>query len=184
MDRFEFVMVLLSIIIGLGIGGLLTNVARQIRAGSKCKGFWVHSGVVAALFLAFLQMWWESWGLQRMDVWTFPLLLLMLVPPSGLFIISHLIYPNKLEGADLESYYFAKTQLIWSVAALTVVVATLFYPIAFGDQLIQMDNLASLFMLVLCVLLAKSRLRALHLGALPVVLVIMVLDIMIFRPVI
>lgn len=51
MDRFEFLMVLLSIIVGLGISEILTNVARQIRARKSVQGFWVHSGVVVMLTL-------------------------------------------------------------------------------------------------------------------------------------
>lgn len=51
MDRFEFLMVLLSIIIGLGVSEILTNVAKHIRARKSVRGFWVHSGVVVMLTL-------------------------------------------------------------------------------------------------------------------------------------
>ena len=111
MDRFEFLMVLLSIIIGLGISELLTNVAIQIRARKSTRGFWVHSGVVVLLFLSFLQLWWESWELRTVEVWTFPALLMMLAAPAALFVISHLVYPDKIEDADLEEYYFRNTRV-------------------------------------------------------------------------
>ncbi len=183
MDRFEFLMVLLSIIVGLGISELLTNVARQIRARQTCRPFWVHSGVVVLLFLAFLQIWWESWGLRSVEIWTFPALLLMLAGPAGLFVISHLIYPDEIEGADLESYYFKNARVLWSIAALTVVAASGFRPLAFGHELFQMDNLSSFLMLGLFAGLAVSKHRILHLAALPAVLAMLILDIMVFKPV-
>ena len=36
------------------------------------------------LFLGFLQIWWESWGLRELDQWAFPHLLLLLVTPVTL----------------------------------------------------------------------------------------------------
>ncbi len=67
MDRFAFVMVLFSIIVGLGITELLTNVARQIRLRSKTKFSLLHTSVVAILFVALLQQWWEAWALQSVS---------------------------------------------------------------------------------------------------------------------
>ena len=43
MSLFEFLMVLVSIIIGLGIAEILTGIARQIRCRSSIQGYWVHS---------------------------------------------------------------------------------------------------------------------------------------------
>lgn len=183
MDRFEFLMVLMSIIIGLGISELLTNVARQIKARKTSRPFWVHSGFVILMFLAFLQIWWEAWELRSVEVWTFPALLMMLAAPAGLFVISHVMYPDVIEGADLEDYYFRNSRVLWSVAALVVISATGFRPLAFGYDLITPDNLSSLMMLVLFVTLAASRRKALHLAGLPAIMAMLVLDIMIFKPV-
>ena len=183
MDRFEFLMVLLSIIIGLGISELLTNVARQIRARKNHRSFWVHSGVVALLFLAFLKMWWESWDLQTVDLWTFQALLLMLAGPAGLFVISHLIYPDEIEGADLEAYYFENTRVLWLVATLIVVASVGFRPLAFGQPLFIIGNLSSFLMFGLFLVLAISKQRALHMAALPAILAMLILDILAFKPV-
>ncbi len=67
MDRFAFVMVLFSIIVGLGITELLTNVARQIRLRSKTKFSLLYTSVVAILFVALVQQWWEAWALQSVS---------------------------------------------------------------------------------------------------------------------
>ena len=182
MDRFEFLMVLLSIIVGLGIAELLTNVVRQIRARNNTQGFWVHSGLVAILFLAFLQIWWESWDLREVEQWTFPALLLMLAGPAGLFVLSHLLYPQEIEDADLEAYYFENSRQWWSIAGLTVIFATGFRPLALGHSLFVVDNFSSFLLLGLFVILAISKLKRLHMAALPIIFLAMVLDIMVFKP--
>ena len=43
MTVFEFVMVLVSIIIGLGIARMLDGVLRILRAGRPYGVYWVHS---------------------------------------------------------------------------------------------------------------------------------------------
>ncbi len=182
MDRFEFLMVLLSIIVGLGIAELLTNIVRQIRAQNSTQSFWVHSGLVVILLLAFLQIWWESWDLRAVEEWTFPALLMMLAGPVCLFGLSHLLYPREIEGADLEAYYFEKSRQLWSIAGLTVIFATGFRPLALGYPLFAVDNLSSFLLFGLFTILAVSKRKGLHMAALPIIFVVMVLDIMVFKP--
>jgi hypothetical protein len=183
MDRFNFLMVLMSIIIGLGVTELLVNVARQIKHRKSGKAFWVHSGVVVLLFLAFLQVWWESWQLRVVDEWAFPYLLLMLATPVGLFLISHLIFPDDFENADFEVYYFENTRLLWPAGAVTVLAALIFQPIAFGGEFISADNAPSLSMIGFFIILTVFRARALHLAAIPILILALLIDVMVFRPI-
>ncbi len=183
MDRFNFLMVLMSIIVGLGITEILINVARQIKLRKSSKPFWVHSGVVALLFLAFLQVWWESWQLRVVNEWAFPHLLLMLATPVGLFLISHLIFPEDFEDADFEEYYFENSRLLWPAAAVTVLSALSFYPIIFGSPIIIADNALPFAMIGFFAILTISKARALHLAAIPILILALLIDVMVFRPV-
>jgi hypothetical protein len=180
MSRFEFVLVLLSIIIGLGLTELLINIVRQIKERKTTKAFWPQSLLVAIIFLALLQIWWESWELQVVEVWTFPVLLLMLAGPITLFCISHLIFPSKIAGADMEKFYFSNSRLIWGLASFTVIVATLFRPLAFGVPLFDPSNIASLFLLVIFLGLTFTKNKLVHVLGLPVILAAMLLDILYF----
>ncbi len=184
MSRFEFILVLLSIIIGLGLTELLINVVRQIRAGKNTKFFWPHSVLVVILFFALLQIWWESWGLQGYGEWSFQVLLLMLAAPVSLFCISHLVFPSKIEGTDLEEYYFSKSRLLWSLSSFTVVVATLFRPIAFGIPLFEPSNISSLLLFVIFIGLALTKNKLAHSLAVPFIFVTILADILFFSPVI
>ena len=57
MSLFEFLMVLLSIIIGLGLAEILRGIARHIRNRDSASGYWVHAVVVCLVFVALLQQW-------------------------------------------------------------------------------------------------------------------------------
>lgn len=181
MSYFEFILIMLSIIIGLGIAELLTNVARQIKAGKTCKGYWVQSLVVLTILVALFQQWWESWGLQQVDNWNFPIVLMMMTPSIGLFIIAHLLFPEKIENADLKTHYFSIAKRSWGIAAMVVIVSTLFRPVAFGEQLLDMDNAASLFLVLIFLALSISKNNRLSEFLVPVIFSAVVLDILVFN---
>lgn len=182
MQQYEFVMVLLSIIVGLGITELLTNIARQIKGRATIRFYWPHTVITAVVFIAFLQQWWESWGLQSVQQWNFSTLLLMLAGPIGLYIISHMLFPEKWEKADLEAHYYSHSRVNWSLAVLTTVAATAFRPLSFGYELISYDNLASLFMIIVFGALAAFKRPLLHKILLPIIAVLIVSDIFVFSP--
>lgn len=181
MTQFQFVLVLLSIIIGLGVTDLLTNISRQIRLGRKVKFSWLQSSLVLFVFIALLQQWWESWGLQSVDHWNFGTMLLMLAGPVGLYIGSHMLFPQKIEDGDLEEHYFDNAKAFWLIAVFVVIVSALFRPIGFGMTLIDPDNAASVFLLVTCLGLAFIRNRLFHKITFPIVFLALLLDLFVFN---
>jgi hypothetical protein len=176
MALFEFVMVLVSIIVGLGIATLLTGVADVLRAGDTVKPYWIHSLTVVMVFLAHAQVWWETWDLNAAPQWSFGGLLMMLGAPICLFLISHLLFPETLTGVDLSEYYFQVARVIWPLGAMTTLVGTLFRPVAFGSSVLHVANLASIPMVIVCLILASTRDRRVHTVLVPAILILIWLD--------
>jgi hypothetical protein len=178
MSIFEFLMVLVSIIIGLGIAEILRGVARHIRNRDSVSSYWVHSVAVVFVFLALLQQWWEIWGLKGHLDWTFFGLLMMLSGPTGLFLIAYLLFPQPIQGTDFRDYYFGQMRPVWWIAVFTVTLATLFRPIVFGNALFIVDNATSFLGFVGFILLALFQNRLLHALLLPFFLVALLWDIL------
>jgi hypothetical protein len=177
-------MVLVSIIIGLGIAEVLTGLARALRRQESVRHYWVHSVLVFAVFIAQVQQWWESWGLRETPTWSFLALLMMLMGPVCLFLMAHLLFPERLEGSDLRAYYYGAMRPIWWLGAVTVVVATSFRPLAFGEPLFSADNATSFPLFVSFILLFRSRREALHAVLVPLFLLLLLVDIFHWRSVI
>lgn len=178
MNLFEFLMVLLSIIIGLGLAEILRGVARHIRNRDSVSGYWVHSVAVCLVFVALLQQWWEIWGVQSSPDWSFLGLLMMLTGPIGLFLISYLLFPQPVRGADYREYYYGPMRPVWWIAVLTVTLATLFRPIVFGEELFKIDNASSFIGFVGFALLALSRNRIVHAVLVPALFAAILWDIL------
>jgi hypothetical protein len=177
MSLFEFLMVLVSIIIGLGLAEILTGVAKMIRARATIRPYWVHAVTVVVLFIALLQQWWEIWSLRGHSEWTFTGLLMLLSGPVGLFLMAHLSFPEPAGGTDLREYYYSAMRPIWWLATLTVIAATLFRPLVFGDELFDASNATSFAFLAGFIALGASRRPILHGVLVPTFLVLLLLDI-------
>lgn len=181
MSLFEFLMVLVSLIIGLGLAELLSGIAQAIRVRETIQFYWVHSIFVMIIFLALLQQWWEIWSVRDNPVWTFPGLLMMLGGPIGLFLIAHLIFPQPISGSDFKSYYYDKMKPALWLAVFTVLVSSTFRPVVLGIQLFTLDNLSSFLMVVVFVSMAITRKFWFHGLMAPLVFFALIADILLFN---
>ena len=176
MELFEFLMVLVSIIIGLGVAEVLTGVAGVLRHRDSNRLYWVHTVTAVTIFLALLQTWWESWGLRGATEWSFPGLLMMLTGPVCLFLLAHLLWPEEMPGSDLREYYYRIARPFWTLAALAVTGSVTFRPLIFGQALFRVDNATSFIMFLGFVALVISKNRLLHSVLVPAFLILLLLD--------
>ncbi len=175
MSLFEFLMILLSIIVGLGISELLTGFARILRDGRMREFCLPHATLWLTLLVALLQIFWESWSLGELDRWTFPAMLLMFGGPALLYLVSHLALPEDPE-VPLAAYYYSRVRPIYGLLALTAVVGVLFRPLAFDYPLLVVDNASSFPIIAALVLLAWKPAPLLHRILVPICFVAVVLD--------
>lgn len=175
MSLFEFMMILLSIIIGLGISELLTGFSLVLRSSRISQLSVAHWSLFLTLFLVLLQYFWESWSLNSLTQWSFPAMVMMLLAPVGLYLVTHLVFPES-ETTDLSAYYYSKSRLIYTLLALVAVVATLFRTVAFGEALFVVDNLSFVPTIVIILLLALSTNKSLHNALVPACLVVVAAD--------
>ncbi len=162
MDSFEFVVVLLAIIIGLGVAELLTNVAKLIKKAPTIRFHWMPLTLVGLIFIAFLQMWWEAWALHTVENWNMLSIAHMLGAPIGLFIMSHLIFPDELENADLKAHYFRIARPFWLILAASVIVASLYWPLSQGVATSLQENISSGVLVIIALSLAIFRAERFH----------------------
>lgn len=180
MNLFEFLMILLSLIVGLGLAEILSGLGNFLKRNGMRGFHWTHGAVTLTVFLALLQIFWESWGLRTVETWSFPAMLLMLGSPILLYLLAHILFPDREESVSLDDYYFARARLIWSLAGLTAMVGTLFRPIALGQPLWAIDNASAIPILVVCILLSITKARMVHRILVPMVLLSVILDTMTF----
>lgn len=168
MSLFEFIMMLLSIIIGLGIAEILAGFAQALLHRRLTLTSWHQLLLALIVFVTLVQVWWESWTLRDVPAWNFPQLLLLLVNPVLLYTLAHLLFPDRGSFVSLRDHYFANHRLFYSVVAVTALSSLVFQPLAFRTALFALHNLSSLLVLGGSLTLAISPRTALHSLILPV----------------
>jgi len=184
MGLFEFLMVLVSVVIGLGVTEILTGWANLLRARKGVRFYWVHVLFQFGVFFGLLQQWWEFWDMARVGELTFVAVLTVLATPILLFLIAHLLFPTEAENADLEEYYYDQAPLLWSLVIGGATVGTFLRPVVFGYPVLHPANISGIPMIGLCVVLAASGNRRVHAVLVPVVILTVVLDTVLANPVI
>jgi hypothetical protein len=92
--QFNYLSILISLIIGLAIAQVLTGLGRLIQARARVVFYW-PSVLWAALFQVILiETWWSMFRLRSDQTWNFFSFLVITAHPIGLFMICSLILPD------------------------------------------------------------------------------------------
>jgi hypothetical protein len=102
MSQFEYLSVLVSIIVGLALAQLLTGIARQIQLRRRVPADATTLCWTALLFLINTQMWWAAFERRESADWNFFSFLLYLLMPIIGFLLSYLLVPPLEEGETVD----------------------------------------------------------------------------------
>ena len=182
MGLFEFLMVLVSVVIGLGLTEILTGAANLLRARRSIRFHWFHVLFQLGVFFALLQQWWEFWDMEEMGEISYFAVLVILGPPVFLFLIANLLYPSSPEGADLEEYYYQQAPLLWGLVIAGTVLGTFLQPLMAGEPVFHPANLSGIPMIVICGILAISKNRRVHAVLGPIIILMVLLDTVLANP--
>jgi hypothetical protein len=106
MTPFEYVIVLISIILGLGITTILTGVAEFIKHPPTGKFYLPYAVWIILVFVLNVHEWWETYSLRSVETWKLPVFLFIILYPIALYILAHLLFPANLkDGVDTKSFY-------------------------------------------------------------------------------
>jgi hypothetical protein len=182
MGLFEFLMILLSVIIGLGLTQVLTGAANLLRARSTINFYWIHSLFQFGVFFALLQLWWESWSMISLETISFWAVLSILAPSVFLFLTAHLLYPAQVDSTDLRAYYYRQAPILWGLVIAGTVEGTFLRPLVMGDPVFHPANLSGIPMIAVSIVLLSSKNSRVHAVLGPLILVMVILDTLLANP--
>jgi hypothetical protein len=133
MNAFEYLSVLISIILALGMTRVLAGVGEMLQARSRRRIYWVHVLWIANLFLYLVVAWWIFYRWRNQEPWTFFLFVFVLTSPTLLYLASLLLFPAE---ADVEKAINYKTHYYANHRAFFIIF-TLFTPVDIVDSLLK-----------------------------------------------
>ncbi|HEX6535212.1 MAG TPA: hypothetical protein VF041_11470 [Gemmatimonadaceae bacterium] len=97
-DEFQYLTVLISIILGLGLTQLLTGIGRLVQARARVRLYWPALLWIALVLLMHVQVWWALFDLRAHRGWTFLNFLVVLLTPTCLYLMAALALPDVAEA--------------------------------------------------------------------------------------
>jgi len=106
MHAFDYLSVLLSIVLGLGMTQLLSAVARWLELRHEVKPYLPAAIWAAFLMIVLVQTWWSMFGMRDIAEWSFLQFCVVLAQPVLLFLLTALVLPGpQSEVRDLEAFF-------------------------------------------------------------------------------
>jgi hypothetical protein len=99
-SEFEFVAVLISIVIGLGIAHLLGGIAQAIHERNQVPMDSVHATWTVSVFLVMVLNWWVLFTWRTHATWTFDVFLLLISWAVALYLLVVFLYPPRKEAGE------------------------------------------------------------------------------------
>ena len=150
MTHFEYIAVAVSIILGLGIIQLLSNLDQVL---ARSRRYWLHSVWVFFVFWIRVQNWWAFWDMRGL-AWNLGIFSLQITYVSMVYLLVVALTKTNSRDVGWESVYFSRTRWFFGLFFLVAVTAvfttwfmldaSLLHPYRFV-QYSAMAGLAALF---------------------------------------
>jgi hypothetical protein len=177
MSPFEYLLALVSILIGLAIADLSMSLHRLLRARRHVAWDWLPLAAALLVMLLILEFWWVFYGLGTSPVFmTYGAFLLLGASLVSMFLLASAALPDEVpaEGLDLRAYYDSNARYVWTLFALFVMlmiaVEVVADPADVLAAVLNVRTLLNLLLVALLALLAAVRHRRLHAILVPLLL--------------
>ena len=172
MDQFEYVMVLVSIIVGLGIAHVLLGIGgiidRLSRDDDRLELSLAHAAWLGSCFLWLVMFWWWEYRLSTTVAdWTMGLYLFLIFYAVTLFLLQVVLIPRNWDGvSSLKEYFLQRRVWFYSLLAFATILDTFDSYLIGGLQYILDTgyvgmgiSIATIFMVIIGIRTANMRIH-------------------------
>ena len=159
MTPFEYLSVLVSIIVGLALTQLLSGVARLIQLRHRIRMHATTLLWIALLFLIDIEVWWVAFERRTTPQWTFFTFLLYLLIPIAVFLLSYLVLPEMgdEDAPDLRANFDNNRGWFFGLLASIPVVSVIEQAVRYGNVPVDIDLGFRIVFALLALVAARVR---------------------------
>ena len=176
MSRFEYLSVLISILIALGITEVTISWGRLLQHRSRVRFSGLHVFWSTFLLFIMIQVWWGFWNYRTVDNWSLASLLIFVSEGIALVLCAVVLSPGRVISGDidLEDLYYENARPFFLLAAVFLALSTV------GDTFVlrvpfgHTENLVRFAGIGLVTFVASSTDHRVHIGFPIVAVVLMV----------
>ena len=118
MTLFEYLGVLLSVVMGLGLTHVLIGFSKLIHHRGEVRVYWVHVLWAVNVIVFIVAIWWGMFWWSRLEDWTFFEFLFVLLYSTILFLLASVLYPWDVpERYDFEEHFYRHRPWFFGILA-------------------------------------------------------------------
>ena len=156
MSRFEYLSVLISLVIALGISDSVSTWGRLLRVRERVHFYWLNIFWTIFVVIMMVQFWWGFWEFRVVEAWSLPGLLAVVAESLVLVLAGMSLLPDPdLSGAiDLRTHYFANCRLFFTLGAILLLMLTVVDALVGGQPFVHPENAVRLPAVILVAMAA------------------------------
>jgi hypothetical protein len=160
---FEYVTVLISIILGMGLTQIVAGLAQLIHRWNNTKLYLPHLILIILLFVIHIQEWWVTYEMRRYQYWRLPTFLVIILYPVNLYILARLLFPIRWpREVDLKKFYFQNYRRIYLLIIISAFQSILDNVWLGGYHLSEQGAQFTLIALLSAVVIARKEYEWIH----------------------
>ena len=158
MTHFEYIAVAVSIILGLGVIQLLSNLDRVFAR--SCR-YWLHSAWVLMLFVVLVLNWWAFWDLKDV-AWNLGYFSFSVTYYCVLYLMVLALTKTNSAEVSWEEVYFSRTRIFFGLFGVTGILAVLLTWIILDASLLHPYRYVQYTAIAILAILFTSKRKRLH----------------------
>lgn len=177
---FEYLLALVSILIGLAAADLAGSFHRLLRARQRVQWDWLALAAALLVMMLIFEFWWIFYGLGTSAVWThYSAFLVLAASLVCMYLLASTTLPDEVpaEGIDLRQYYFDNGSYFWGLFGLFVLLMIAVELVVTWEHIREpamlQRTILNLTLVAILVSLSRIQNRRYHAVLVPVILVIL-----------
>ena len=116
---FEYLGVLIAVILGLSLTHLLRGLSKLIHMRRTIKPYWVQIVWTVNILVYVLAIWWGMFWWNKLESWSIEEFFAIAAYCSVLFMLSSMLYPPEfLNDLDFKDYFFTNKSWFFGILIL------------------------------------------------------------------
>jgi hypothetical protein len=161
MDAFNYLSVMVSLVLGLGMTQLFAGIGNMVQIRRRVSPYWLHSIWIGLLIALHIQMWWSFWAMRAERDWTYGEFAFVLVGPATLCIASHAFLPELIDGTiDVKKHYYDARKVFFGMLIVAAVWGIVIEPLMGLRPLLipfRLVQVTGIGLMVACALSSNPR---------------------------
>ena len=123
MTPFEFLAILISVIMGLAIARLVSGIGDLIRIIKSRNSYWIYSVWVFNILILIAGFWWSMYGWSLKEDWNFFYFILLLTFTITLYLLTHFLVPREITlKTNIKEYFLENRKVFFVIQVFALIV--------------------------------------------------------------